>query len=169
MIEIAKILKPHGIHGEVKVQLFSDNIEAFCERGFAYVTHGNKYRRINYTSVRISCPYVYLRLDGVNTRNDAEAYHGVFLYLDRKDFEEPDVGEYYICDLIGLGVVSEDGTKLGKLSEILQHGAADVYVVKGDNNFMFPALSRVIRKVDIENGILEVDAKALEEVAVYDV
>lgn len=169
MIEIAKILKPHGIHGEVKVQLFSDNIETFCERGYAYVTHGSKYRRINYTPVRFSRPYAYLRLDGVNTRNDAEAYHGVFLYLDRKDFEDTDEGEYYVCDLIGLSVVSEDGTKLGKLAEVLQHGAADVYVVKGEKGFMFPALSRVIRSVDIKNGIMEVDTRALEEVAVYDV
>lgn len=163
MIEIAKILKPQGIKGEVKVQLFSDNFEGFCERGFAYLKSGEK---ICYTVNRETKGVLYLNIDGVVTRNDAEAYSGVFLYLDRSDFDETEEGEYYVCDIIGLEVTDEAGTVLGKLKEILQHGAADVYVVKGQKSFMFPALKSVIKSVT-EDSII-VDTEELSKVAVYD-
>ncbi|MDD5018425.1 MAG: ribosome maturation factor RimM [Eubacteriales bacterium] len=169
MIEIAKVLKPHGIGGELKAQLFSNNFDEFCDRGFAYVKEGNGYRRISYTALRVSPPYVYFRIDGIDTRNDAETLHGIFLYLDRSDFKAPDEGEYYVHDLIGLDVVGEGGRKLGVLKDVLQHGAADVYVVAGDAGFMFPALRRVIGKVDLERGVILVNEAALREVAVYDV
>jgi 16S rRNA processing protein RimM len=167
-IEIAKLLKPHGIRGEIKVKLFSDNYDAFCDREFAYIRQDGAYRRITYTAVRVAPPFVYILIEGVNSRNDAETYSGVLLYLDRVDFDEPDDGEYYVCDLVGLRVVDEKGEKLGTLKDVLQHGAADVYVVDGPRGFMFPALRRVIRSVDIANGEICVDSGALGEVAVYD-
>ncbi len=163
MIEIAKILKPQGIHGEVKVQLFSNDVDAFFGRGFAYDKQG---KRVEYTPVRSSGLIVIVRMKGVNTRADAELMRGVFLYLDREDFKELNEHEHYVCDLIGIKVVDETGEKLGTLKEILQHGAADVYVVKGDKSLMFPALKRVI--IRVENGEIVVDSKALSEVAVYD-
>ena len=163
MTEIAKILKPQGIHGEVKVQLFSNDVEAFFERGFAYDKQG---KRIEYTPVRSSGLNVIVRLEGINTRNDAERLRGVFLYLNREDFKELDEHEHYICDMIGAKVVDETGTNLGILKEILQHGAADVYVVKGDKNLMFPALKSVITSV--ADGQIVVNSKTLSEVAVYD-
>jgi len=163
MIEIAKILKPQGIHGEVKVQLFSDNIEGFAERSFAYLKNGQK---ISYVVNREAGGYLYLKIDGIDTRNDAEAIRGVFLYINRSDFDETEEGEYYIHDLIGLGVADESGAELGKLKEILQHGAADVYVVKGSRNFMFPALKSVLKEVTDKQIV--VDAGELEKVAVYE-
>ena len=163
MIEIAKILKPQGIHGEVKVQLFSNDVDAFFGRGFAYDKQG---KRVEYTPVRSSGLIVIVRMKGVNTRADAELMRGVFLYLDREDFKELNEHEHYVCDIIGIKVVDETGEKLGTLKEILQHGAADVYVVKGDRNLMFPALKRVI--IRVTDGEIVVDSKALSEVAVYD-
>ena len=163
MIEIAKILKPQGIYGEIKVQLFSNNVDTFFEKGFAYDKQGKK---IEYTGVRACGSNVIITMEGVNSRNDAELFRGVFLYLNREDFDELDEGEHYICDLIGISVVDDTGAVLGRLKEILQHGEADVYVVKGDRNLMFPALKHVIKKVDDKQIV--VDSKALGEVAVYE-
>ncbi len=167
-IEIAKLLKPHGIRGEIKVRLFSDNYDAFCDRGFAYIRQNGSYKQIAYTVVRITSPFVYILIEGVGSRNDAETYSAELLYIDRADFEEPDEGEYYVCDLVGLRVVDENGAVLGTLKEVLQHGAADVYVVDGPRGFMFPALRHVIRGVDLEKGEICVESGALGEVAVYD-
>ena len=168
MIEIAKILKPHGIHGEVKAQLFSDNVESFCARGFVYVRKGRGHERIGFSPLRSSGRNVYMRIDGVETRNDAEKIRGEYLYIDRSDFDETDEGEYYVLDLVGLKIVDDTGSGLGVLREVLQHGAADVYVIDAPNGFMFPALKRVIKNVDIEGGTITVDSAALEEVAVYE-
>ena len=163
MIEIAKILKPQGINGEVKVQLFSDNVEGFAKRAFAYLKNGEK---LNYAVNRVSQGFVFMNIDGINTRSDAELYNGVFLYIGREDFAEPEEDEYYICDLIGLEVKDETGASLGKLKEVLQNGAADVYVVKGTRNFMFPALKIVIKEVTDKYMVL--DTTELGRVAVYD-
>ncbi|MGI5848577.1 MAG: ribosome maturation factor RimM [Christensenellales bacterium] len=168
MIEIAKIVKAQGIGGELKTHLFSENYEEFSKRGFAYLRQGGIDKRITYETVRTAPPYVYLRIDGINTRNDAEELQGVFLYLDRKDFAALGEGEYYVCDLLGLTVVDKKGEKLGQIKDVLQYGAADVYVVDGERGFMFPALKRVIDKVDIRQGIILVNSETLAEVAVYD-
>jgi 16S rRNA processing protein RimM len=103
-----------------------------------------------------------------DTRNDAEALSGVFLYLGKEELPETGEGEYYIFDLIGLEVTDTTGKKLGVIKEVFQHGAADVYAVKGEKNFMFPALKRVIRNIDLNTRVMLVDGGALEEVAVYD-
>ncbi len=168
MIEIARVLKPHGIRGDLKVRLFSENLEAFAERGFAYIKKDSDYQRTAYTAVRIDAPFVYVHFDGVDTRNDAEMLTGATLYLRRDDFDAPDEGEHYVIDLIGLKLVDDEGNELGSLKEILQHGAADVYVVGGKRSFMFPALKRVILNIDVEKGMICVSAAALAEVAVYD-
>jgi 16S rRNA processing protein RimM len=168
MIEIGRILKPHGIQGQLKVRLYSDNFEEFTRRGYAYIKQDEGARRIGYAVMRAEPPFVYLRVGGVSTRTEAEALCGLPLMLGRGDLGEPGEGEHYIVDLIGLTVVDERGTELGVLKDVLQHGAADVYVVRGRKGFMFPALKRVITKVDVQAGAITVDSKALEEVAVYD-
>lgn len=168
MIEIARILKPHGIRGDLKIRLFSDNYDAFAERSFAYLKKESKFQRTAYTAVRIDAPFVYVHFDGVDTRNDAEALSNETLYLNREELEELEEDEHYVVDLIGIKVLDENGSELGVLKDVLQHGAADVYVVKGKKSFMFPAVKRVIRSVDLSAGVICVDAAALNEVAVYD-
>ncbi len=167
MIEIAHIAAPHGIRGDVKVYLYSENYDEFFGRGFAYINDTEGQRRVVYTALRVDPPFVYVHIDGVDTRNDAERLKNVTLSVMREELEAPGEGEHYISDIIGLSVVA-DGKKLGVLKDVLQHGAADVYVVKGEKGFMFPALKRVIKSIDTAAGIIEVDAKALGEVAVYD-
>ncbi len=167
MIEIARVIAPHGIRGDVKVRLYSDSFEAFCQRGFAYLNNTDGQLRSAYEALRVDPPFVYVHFEGVDTRNDAERLRNAPLYVQRSELEAPDEGEYYINDILGYAVMA-DGKKLGVLKDVLQHGAADVYVVSGDKNFMFPALKRVIKNVDTGVGVIEVDEAALREVAVYD-
>lgn len=168
MIEIAKVLKAQGINGEVKAQVFSDDTDEFINRGYAYLKQGSGMKKTAFTAVRQEPPFVYLRIEGVNTRNDAEDIKGEYFYISKDELAPPAEGQYYIFELIGIHVRDEGGNKLGAISDVLQHGAADVYVIKGERNFMFPALKRVIRGVDISAGVMTVDAGALTEVAVYD-
>lgn len=168
MIEIAKVLKPQGIKGEVKVQLFSDNFDDFSGRGFAYLKQGGSFKRITFEDVRTEPPFVYLHFEGIDTRDGAESLQGAFLYIDKEELPGTEEGEYYVFDLIGLTVTDREGKRLGVIKDVLQHGAADVYAVEGEKNFMFPALKRVIQSIDLNAGVMAVDESALSEVAVYD-
>ncbi len=168
MIEIAKVIKPHGIHGDLKVRLYSENFDEFSVRGFAHIKEDGSFKRVAYTALRTVPPFIYIHFAGIDTRSDAETLAGTALFLKRNELEPPAQGEYYLFDLIGISVVDENGTVLGQLKDVLQHGAADVYVVSGGRGFMFPALKRVIQSVDIAAGVLRVNAAALQEVAVYD-
>lgn len=167
MIEIARIVAPHGIRGDVKVRLYSNNYEEFCQREFAYVKNEEGQLRMSYTALRVDPPFVYIHLDGVDTRNDSERIQNTPLFVQRSDLNAPEEGEHYINDILGFAILA-NGKKLGVLKEVLQHGAADVYVVSGDRGFMFPALKRVIKNIDTGAGTIEVDEAALQEVAVYD-
>ncbi len=167
MIEIARVVSPHGIRGDLKVRLYSDRFEEFCSRGAAYIKGAEGHRRVAYTALRVDAPFVYVHFDGIDTRNDAELMKNVPLFAERNELEAPGEGEYYVSDILGIAVIA-DGKKLGVLQDVLQHGAADVYVVKGERSFMFPALKRVIRRIDVAEGVIELDAAALLEVAVYD-
>jgi|AGTN01.1.fsa_nt_gi 16S rRNA processing protein RimM len=167
MIEIARIVAPHGIRGDVKVRLYSDGFDEFCRRGFAYLKNAEGRQRCGFAALRIDPPFVYVHLDGVDTRNDAEPLRNTPLFVLSSEMAPPGEGEYFIKDIIGLSVTA-GGKKLGVLKDVLQHGAADVYVVKGERNFMFPALKRVILRIDLGAGVIALNEAALGEVAVYD-
>ena len=167
--ELGRILKPQGVKGEVKLDAFTDDLSRFLELGFAYFKDA-EYKRVEIESARIDARYAYLKLKGINTRDDAEKLRGVFLYIDRAHAARLPEGSYYIQDLIGSTVKDDMGKTLGLLQDILQNGAADVYVVKLETGTcMFPAVKHVLINRDVESGIITVDAQKLSEVAVYDI
>ena len=84
------------------------------------------------------------------------------------DDVELDKDTHYVFDLIGCEIHDENGAKLGKVTDILQNGAADVYVVKGEKNFMMPAIKKVLMSVDTQSKVIVISSKTLAEVAVYE-
>jgi len=168
-IEIAKVLKPQGIKGEVKAQHFCDNPDKFFEFEKLYIKENGKYTEKIISQVRVDHTHVYIYIHGVVTREDAEQLRGMMLYVEKSDIKQDDENAFLFIDLIGINIIDEDGENLGVLKEILQHGSVDIYCIKSKNNgFMFPALKRVIKKIDIKNKIMTLDKYALSEVAVYD-
>ena len=166
-IEIALVVKPQGIKGELKLKPLGDDAseiiglkEVFLSKdadAAAKITKSWRYK-----------DNAFIALDGVTTRNDAEALRGKKLYIDVEEAGALEEGVYYVVDLIGCAIVGNEGKSFGTLKEILQHGAADIYVVHGERNFMMPALKKVIMSTDIKGKTITVDEKALAEVAVYE-
>ncbi len=100
---------------------------------------------------------ILVRLDGIVTRNAAEAVRGARVIVRVGDLPELLPGEYYAYQLIGLRVVSESGEALGELSEVLRTGSNDVYVVKtAAGELVLPAIESVVRKIDLEAGTMTV-------------
>ncbi len=151
-LEIAKIVAAHGVRGEVRCQYYCDAPEVLCEFDVLYL---DKVK----TEIHIERAYphknlVILKIEGVNSIEDAQKYIGKILYLDREDAELPEE-TYFIQDIIGLTVKdAETGEVYGKVAEIYQNGAADVYSIKAEDGreLMFPCIDEVVKKIDVEGG-----------------
>lgn len=151
-LEIAKITAVHGIRGEVRCQYYCDTAEVLCDFDELYFDKGAK-------PVRVERAYphknvVIMKLDGVDTIEQAQPLIGKMLYLNREDAElENDL--FFIQDIIGLTVKDADsGEVYGKITDVYQNGAADVFSIKKPDGreLMFPNISEVVLKTDIEGG-----------------
>jgi len=162
-IAIGKIAKPVGLKGEVKVLPLTKNTGIFAAPGVVYINGA----AFGVTKARVTGDFAYLFFDGVNDCTAAEKLRGAELQIERGKVKQPDEGEYFVSDLIGSKVVA-DGEELGTLTDILQHGAADVFVVRGADNkdVMFPHLVSVVVGVDLGSKIIMLDKKEFEKVAV---
>ena len=117
---------------------------------------------------RVHDDFAYITLEGVNDRNGAEALRGVLLYVRREEAVALSEDENFICDLIGCVAYDKKGERIGKLREVLQPGANDVYIFDtARGEMLLPALRRVVLEVDVQNARMVLDEDVLPELAVY--
>ena len=150
-LEIGKIVSVFGIRGEVKVQPWCDSPEFLCEFDTLYYKSGTP---VNIIKSRVAKNIVVMKIEGIDTVEQAQAIRNRVLYMDRNDVEL-EKGSYFIQDLIGLTVIDEDTKEVyGKISDVTETGANDVYHVKREDGKMFyvPAIPQVVMNVDLENG-----------------
>ena len=168
-ILIGQVLRPQGIKGQVKVRPDTDDPERFDDLENVFMKQGDLYQPVSVDEVSVRDDGVYLRLNGASTRDEAEKQRNWMLYVDRAHAVELGEDETFICDLIGCKAVDTQGNELGKVTDVLQPGGNDVYVIKTPKgDMLLPALKHVIPTVDVENGFIVVDEKRLTEVAVCD-
>ena len=161
-LAIAKITKPHGIKGEVRVTVLLDSPELFCRVKSAYLED---------VKVKISArnggDCAIVRIENVLNRDDAELLRGKTLYVDRADAEKLKENEYFVDDLVGLSFYAGE-RKIGVITEIYKGGrTADVIEIDGDKGVMVPYLKRLNAEVSLQEKKMTVDEKVFEEVAVY--
>ncbi len=169
-LELGKILKPQGIKGEIKLDAYTDSLERFDYLEYVYFKDENEqYTKINVEKRRTDTKFAYIKLQGTESRDDAERLRGQILYVDRKNAAKLKEGYFYIKDLLGLKVANEDGEVLGTLKDIMQTGSKDIYVVKTKTGktLMFPSIDGVILTKDLENRVITVSKQRLEEVGIY--
>ena len=164
---VGQIVKAQGIAGEVKLSPLTDDPSRFASLKECFVDTRSGRLEVKAEKVRVSPGAVYIKLSGVNDRNAAEALRGCDVYVSRENTVPLEEGRYFIEDLKGCKVQSSDGAELGVLTDVLQYGAADVYVIDGERQLMVPALKRLLQKVDTAAGLIVLDSAVLEEVAVY--
>ena len=147
--EVGKIVNTFGIKGEVKVNLYTEDISNFKTNNKVYVND----KEMQVENSRLQKNMLILKLKGIDNMNDAEDLRGSIIKVDRSKNELPE-GTYYIADLIGLDVYTEDGSLLGKVIDIYNTGANDIYTVKTQDGkeVLLPAIKDVIKQVDIQNG-----------------
>lgn len=98
-----------------------------------------------------------LKLNGINSRNDVELLRGELLEAADNDVQRDDDESYFVHELIGLRVVTAGGEELGRITEVLQTGANDVYVVTGERGeILVPAIAEVIEAINVSGGVVSI-------------
>lgn len=164
---IACITRPHGVQGGVRLQPLTDNVGRFKGLKEAYLEHNGTYRLVKLSDIGVQPDAVTLHMEGVDTREQAEKLRDAYLCVDKSNAVKLPPDTYFIADLIGCEVEDTMGVIYGRVTDVLQTGANDVYVVDGPRSMMLPALKKVLHQVDVEHKRIVVDAAVLEEVALF--
>lgn len=150
--EVGQIVNTFGIKGQLKVKPFTDELERFEELKTVYICKKNEMKKVEIEEVKYHKDMVLLKIKGIDDLNEVEQYKGLFLKIDRKDAKELPEGTYFIADLLGLEVYTDEGELLGKVEDIFPTGANDVYIVKDDmgKQILLPSIPEVLKEIDLE-------------------
>lgn len=153
-LAIGRITRPHGVNGEVRVELMTDVPERFKWLNSVYL--GEKHpRQVALDSVRFHQDVVLIKLAGYPTRDDVERLRGELIQIPESEAIPLEEDEYFLYQLIGLEVFTVDGVHLGRLDEVLETGANNVFVVNSSSGqHLLPDIPDVIKEIDIDNGRL---------------
>ena len=155
-LEIGQIVNTFGIKGEVKVKPFTDDINRFDELKKVYVKTKTGIKQYKIENVKYHKNMVLLKLEGINRIEDAELLRNLFLEIDREDAIPLEEGTYFIADLIGLEVYTDEGKLLGKVEDIYNTVSNDIYVVKDElgKQILLPGIKEVIKEVKLDEKII---------------
>ncbi len=150
--EIGQIVNTFGIKGVVKVNPFTDDISQFEKMDTILVEKKGNLQEMQIEEVKYSKNQVLLKLKGIETIEEAEKYRNCYLKLPREKAKKIPEGTYFIADLIGLEVVTDEGELLGKVDDIYNSGANDIYVIKDElgKQILLPAIKEVIKEINLE-------------------
>ncbi len=155
---VGVITSTHGIRGEVKVFPTTDDAMRFQQLKDVLLDTGRELKPMEVERVRFVKNLVIVKFKGFDDINEVEVFKGKDLLVTRENAVELGPDEYFIADLIGLDVVTDEGDRLGGLADVLQTGANDVYVVKTDagKEILIPAIRQCVLDVDPDAGKITV-------------
>ncbi len=156
--EIGQIVNTSGLKGVIKVKPFTDDITKFNNFKTIYISIKKELKEFKIEQVRFSKNMVFLKLEGIDTIEEAENYRNLYLKIKRDKDEKLEEGSYYIVDIIGCKVYTDDKKSLGKVDDVFSTGSNDVYVVKDElgKQILLPAIKEVIKSIDVKNKTITV-------------
>ena len=151
LLQVGVVTTTHGVRGEVKVFPTTDDSARFKKLKNVILDTGKEKLDMEITSVKFFKNLVILKFKGYDNINDVERFRQAKLLVTRDNAVELAENEYFIADLIGLDVFDEAGRLIGKLTDVMQTGANDVYEITANDQktYLFPAIRDCIKNVDI--------------------
>ena len=155
---VGVITGTHGLRGEVKVYPTTDEPARFLDLEQVILDTGRQERVLKLRSVKFFKKFVILGFEGLDRIEDVERLKGAELLIPREEAYELEEGEYFIPDLLGLRVVTEDGRELGVIKDVIETGANNVYDVRNEDGkgILIPAISDCVLDVNLEEETMKV-------------
>ena len=147
-LEAGEIVTTHGVRGEMKVLPWADGPDFLCD--FSRVRIGGREYKVESCRVQKTCNL--LKIQGIDTVEDAQALRGKTVEIYRSDAPADMI---FAAELIGITVIS-GGQEVGKITDVLDYPGNKVYVVKGQHEYMIPAVKAFVLNTDMERGVMEV-------------
>lgn len=150
--EIGQIVNHFGIKGMVKVNPFTDDISQFEKLKSILLVKDGKLSEVEIEETKYSKNQVLLKLKGIDTVEEAEKYRGCYLKIARSNSKKLPKDTYFIADLLRLTVYTDENILLGKVEDIYNSGANDIYVIKSEDGkqILLPGTKEVIKQIDLE-------------------
>ena len=150
--EIGQIVNHFGIKGMVKVNPFTDDISQFEKLKSILLVKDGKLSEVEIEETKYSKNQVLLKLKGIDTVEEAEKYRGCYLKIARSNSKKLPKDTYFIADLLGLTVYTDENILHGKVEDIYNSGANDIYVIKSEDGkqILLPGTKEVIKQIDLE-------------------
>lgn len=157
-LQVGIITATHGLKGEVKVYPTTDDPARFRRLKEVILDTGREVRVLQVEGVKFFKQFVILKFKGIDDINDVEKYRQASLYVTRENAVRLKKDEFFIADLIGMQVETEDGAPLGILKDVISTGANDVYDITLSNgkSLLIPAIKECILEVDVEDARMRV-------------
>ena len=153
LLQVGVISSTYGVRGEVKVFPTTDDVKRFKKLKKVILDTGKEQLPLEIEGVKFFKQFVILKFRGIDNINDIEKYKGKSLLVDREHAVKLKKDEYFIADMIGMDVFTEDGELFGALKDVMETGANDVYIIEMSDGkeVLVPAIKQCILDVDIEN------------------
>ena len=153
LLQVGVISSTHGVRGEVKVFPTTDDVKRFKKLKKVILDTGKEQLPLEIEGVKFFKQFVILKFRGIDNITDIEKYKGKRLLVDREHAVKLKKDEYFIADMIGMDVFTEDGELFGALKDVMETGANDVYIIEMSDGkeVLVPAIKQCILDVDIEN------------------
>ena len=158
MIEIGKITSPFGIKGGVKIYPLTNDWDLLFSIPTLFYEEKGLKKEIHLQNLKKGAKTLTAYIEGVTTIEEAELFRGTTLYCEEEDLPELPGDEYYLYEIIGMKVITDEGARLGTLTNSMDTGAGNVYVITSDEGkeILLPAIDEVVLKRDFETNEMTV-------------
>jgi 16S rRNA processing protein RimM len=163
-VPLAEIARPHGVRGELRLNVFNKDSDVLLECDEVLVRFGDRDKMFPVERARRADQAILMKLHGIDDRDRAGELRGALVCVKRADFPELEDGEFYTCDVLGASVVV-DGQEIGNVRELRSYPSVDVLVVRakdGGNDYEVPLVEAFVEDVDVSAEIVRL--KTLEGV-----
>lgn len=150
LLQAGKIINTHALKGDIRIYPYCDSAEFICEVKTLYVDN----QSYKVTAARVHKGQALVHLKGIERIEDAEPLIGKLIYFSKKDVQL-DQGQYFIDDILGLQVQDIDtGVVYGKITDVIETGANDVFEVTGERVLYVPKIDEVVLNIDLKNEVV---------------